>query len=72
MTDYLRITTTSGDRWDLIAYRFYGDAQRLSPLLEANPALASCPVLPDGTEVRIPILDEADSTSTAALPPWRA
>jgi phage tail protein X len=71
MTDFLRTTTTSGDRWDLLAYRFYGDPLRFAPLLQANPALVTRPVLPDGTEVLIPILEEADPTSPASLPPWR-
>jgi phage tail protein X len=28
--------TNQGDRWDLIAYRFYGNSTRVKPILEAN------------------------------------
>jgi len=70
MSDYLRHTTAIGDRWDLLAERYYGDSLRYEPILRANPALAPLAVLPAGTEIVVPILEE-DEPTLAALPPWR-
>ena len=70
MTDFIRHITGPQDRWDSLAYEFYGDAMRYAPLVSANPALGKPPILPPGIEVLVPILDEAIQ-STAILPPWR-
>jgi phage tail protein X len=76
MTRYIEETTKPGDRWDLIAWRMYGDATRYQPILDANrhlltgdPLPAIAPVLPAGLTLRIPILDAAPTGADA--PPWR-
>ncbi|WP_457798089.1 tail protein X [Methylocystis sp. S23] len=73
---YIVETTKPGDRWDLIAYRMYGDPSRYAPIIEANRALfATAPLAPiptvleAGLELRIPILDDVESADD--VPPWR-
>ena len=74
--NYLPYTTRPGDRWDLIAWSHYGDANRFQPIIDANRALFVTnpitpipPVLPVGLTLLIPIL--AVATSAADNPPWR-
>ncbi|MFT4098987.1 MAG: hypothetical protein QM651_17845 [Rhodoblastus sp.] len=75
MTRFVEYTTRPGDRWDLIAYSAYGDADRYGPIVDANRALfATDPltplprVLPVGLTLRVPLLD---APVTLVAPPWR-
>lgn len=63
-------TTLDGDRWDLIAWRVYGDVRLLDRLVEANPSVAIQPVLPAGLLLRIPDVREKISLP-GGLPPWK-
>lgn len=61
MEEYLIHITTEGDRWDLLAYRYYGDAVAYEPIVRANPGISPLRgLLPSGLRLRIPVLDEAD------------
>lgn len=68
--------TISGDRWDLLAYRYYGDPNKQTQLINANRALFLDPlvvpplILPAGLTLIVPIL-EADPVDDAGLPPWK-
>lgn len=74
--DYLEHTTQHGERWDLIAYRYYGDAKLMHHILRANPDLVGDPntpvplILDPGITLRIPILEQAQ-LSAVNLPPWK-
>lgn len=68
---YIEHITTEGDRWDLIAHRYYGDASRLTPLAEANEQLRLLPVLPSGLVLRVPILDDDADLLPDEVPPWK-
>lgn len=76
MTGHILHRTVPADRWDLIAYKYYGDANRTSPLIAANrdlfaPTLAPIPlILPPGIEIKVPILNP-EPISTGLLPPWK-
>lgn len=59
----------AGERWDTLAYRYYGDALEMSRLLEANPHLALGEQLPQGETVLVPVVD-ADVARQDELPPW--
>jgi len=59
-----------GDRWDLIAWRYYHDLAQIPALLQANPTLPVTPVLQAGWTVLIPII-EASAVTDSELPPWR-
>jgi phage tail protein X len=61
--------TQEGDRWDLLAYRYYGDALRFEPIVAANPAVAITPVLSGGLTLYIPVLEVQPEYSP--VPPWR-
>lgn len=65
--------TQPNDRWDLVAYKAYGDAARFPDLVKANPGVAAEPLLPSGIELRIPVLDVAPiaQSTTNLLPPWK-
>ena len=60
--------TSQGERWDEIAYAYYGNAERPAPLVESNPAYADVLIFGAGIALQIPILDRALPSS---LPPWK-
>lgn len=74
--DYFDYVTETGDRWDLLAYRYYGDQHKQVILLEANRHLylndLDVPplVLPHGITLKIPVIEEAASNADL-LPPWK-
>lgn len=76
MIQYLQHTTGPNERWDHLAYAYYGDANRTSPIIRANRrlfvgTLGPIPtVLPVGITLRIPILPPEPAASTD-LPPWK-
>jgi len=74
--EYFSYETKNGDRWDLIAFDYYGDAKMIKPLLVANPEIvgsASEPaplVFSKGVILRVPVLP-SDEIDKAQLPPWK-
>lgn len=65
---YLSHTTREGERWDQLAFTYYGDAHRYEAIIRANPQVPLTRSLPAGLTLRIPVLEE--QTSTEDLPPW--
>lgn len=59
----------AGERWDLLAYHYYGDPTEMGRLIDANPHLALCEVLPLGETVFVPVI-AVQNSSQADLPPW--
>ncbi len=71
MTDYLSHITTEGERFDLLAYRYYGNAYAYQAIVEANIAqIGVPPIFDSGIILRIPMLPAAQTIS-ATLPPWK-
>lgn len=69
MTEYVEHTTSEGERWDQIAYRYYGNVYGYERIVLANPHVPIRPVLPGGIRILIPVIDApADS---GGLPPWK-
>ena len=68
--------TIDGDRWDLLAYRYYGDQHKMTVLLEANRNLFMEPlriapmILPAGLTLKVPLIEE-ETVDEAGLPPWK-
>lgn len=62
--------TTAGERWDLLAWRYYGDATDYSVIIMANPNVAIEAVFEGGISIAIPIQQPSAAVSTN-LPPWR-
>lgn len=54
--DYINYQTQDGDRWDLVAWKMYGDPYAYEGILRANPTVAAEPELVGGTTLKIPIL----------------
>lgn len=65
-------TTESGDVWDLIAYKVYGDEMRMDWLMKNNIAHLDTFVFGAGVKLNTPALPETTSTQTAAMPAWRS
>lgn len=65
---YLSHTTREGERWDQLAFTYYGDATRYEPIVRANPQVPLSGALQAGLTLRIPVLDVASSSED--LPPW--
>jgi phage tail protein X len=62
--------TTAGERWDLLAWRYYGDPTDYSPIIMANPNMAIEPVFDAGISIEVPILRK-NAVVTVNLPPWK-
>ena len=69
--EYIEHLSRSGDRWDLLAWEYYGDAALMAPIMDANPELRILPTLQPGLVIRIPILDEGEADTVEDLPPWK-
>lgn len=70
MTDaFIEHVTVAGDRWDLLAWDYYGDAHGYLRILRANPDVPRTPVLPVGLRVLIPVIERP--VSAHGLPPWK-
>lgn len=73
---YFEHRTVDGDRWDLLAHSYYGDARKQTVLLEANRHLFLDPlvipplVLLSGLVLTIPVIDDTE-IDDSALPPWK-
>lgn len=65
----LKHIVKQGERWDNLAYYYYGDALEYERLISANPQLSFCEVLPTGATVFIPVLN-VKPTHNENLPPW--
>jgi len=70
MSEYLIHRSAAGERWDQLAWRYYGDATRYEPIIAANPAVAPTAVLPAGVNLRIPRLAAPTTSPSAEAPPW--
>lgn len=67
---HTKYITVDGDRWDTIAYKAYGDALKITPIIEANPNVPKTPVLASGITLYVPIMEQA-TTDVNLLPPWK-
>ncbi len=62
--------TRAGERWDLLAWRYYGDPTDYNPLIMANPGVAIEPVFDAGISIAVPIVQKSMPVSVD-LPPWK-
>lgn len=63
--------TVDGDRWDNLAWQYYGDANAYERIIAANPEVPIIPILPGGITLLIPVIEEDETESTTELPPWK-
>lgn len=69
-SQFITHITSAGERWDLLAWTFYGNPCLYSPIIAANPRIPIEPVFEAGIEIAIPIL-QINPAQTIALPPWK-
>jgi phage tail protein X len=69
-TQYILHITRAGERWDLLAWRYYGDPTDYSPIIMANPDVAIEPVFDAGISIAVPIIQKSVLVSVD-LPPWK-
>jgi hypothetical protein len=62
--------TTARERWDLLAWIYYGDATLYQYIIMSNPSVPIVPEFDPGTSIAIPILQVAQP-GNAPTPPWR-
>ncbi len=65
---------TDTDRWDHLAYDFFGDSGFVEPLIVANPGISPHqPFLPSGEKIIIPDLPPEISRlkETTVKAPWK-
>jgi phage tail protein X len=67
---FIQHITYAGERWDLLAWQYYGDPTNYSVIIMANPALSIEPVFEAGLTVQIPIIQQ-QTVLTNNLPPWK-
>lgn len=68
--------TTAGERWDLLAHRYYGDVGKQADLIAANRGLflanlAVPSILPAGLVLVIPIIEQRRVAASELLPAWK-
>jgi phage tail protein X len=69
---FISHVTQAGERWDLLAWRYYGVAALFGPIIQANPAIPIEPVFEAGLSIGVPILVVNEAVQeTADLPPWK-
>lgn len=66
----LKYTTVSGDTFDSIAKKLYGDELLCQKLMKANQPLLGYVVFPAQVEIEVPTV-EAANRNYDKLPPWR-
>lgn len=60
------------ERWDDLAYKYYGDCFKYKPIIEANPDVAISPFLPAGENIIIPFSENITKTEDEdELPIWK-
>jgi phage tail protein X len=64
--------TTAGERWDTIAWQYYGDASLFGPIIRTNPQIPIEAVFEAGLNIGVPLLIVDPAVQeTADLPPWK-
>ncbi|TGY93439.1 phage tail protein [Petralouisia muris] len=60
--------TISGDTWDIVAYKVYGNEMYMDMLIKANIEHKDTYIFPAGVELTLP---EIDLEVSETLPPWK-
>ncbi len=62
-------TTISGDTWDNIAFKVYGNEKLAGLLIDANTKYIETVIFSGGIKINVPELQETQQESN--LPPWK-
>lgn len=72
MIQSINYTTKQGERWDSLAWKFYGSVKAMNVLIENNPTIPLSTVLATGTQLIVPIVDNtSEIVISKNLPPWK-
>jgi len=64
--------TVAGERWDTLAWKYYGDATLFGPIIQTNPQIAIEAVFEAGLNIGVPMLAVNQAMQKATdLPPWK-
>ncbi|MGH7842977.1 MAG: tail protein X [Candidatus Binataceae bacterium] len=69
-SQFISHTTVAGERWDLIAWIYYGNPTLYSQIIMANPRVPVFAVFDSGVVLAIPIL-QVNQVQASNLPPWK-
>lgn len=74
--DCIEHVVIDGQRWDTLAWQYYGNPFAYGRIIEANPAIDIGAQLPSGVTVLIPVIPLAEVRSSGQianedLPPWK-
>ena len=69
--DYVEHSAREGDRWDTLAFTYYGDPHGYERIIAANPHVPIRPFIAAGTPIAVPIIEGAELVSEEDLPPWK-
>ena len=61
-------TTVSGDTWDIVAYKAYGNEMYMDTLIKANIEYKDTYIFPAGVVLTLP---EIELTVSESLPSWK-
>lgn len=61
-------TTVSGDTWDIVAYKAYGNEMYMDTLIKANIEYKDTYIFPAGVVLTLP---EIELTVSESLPLWK-
>jgi phage tail protein X len=67
---FIEHVTYAGERWDLLAWQYYGDPANYSIIIMANLRVPIEPVFEAGITIAVPIIQQQNVLSSD-LPPWR-
>jgi phage tail protein X len=64
--------TVAGERWDTLAWKYYGDATLFGPIIQTNPQIAIEAVFEAGLNIGVPMLVVNQAMQNVEdLPPWK-
>jgi Phage Tail Protein X len=69
-SQFIKHITSNTERWDLLAWNYYGDPTLFGPIVMANPDVPIEAVFEAGRTILIPVIQQP-STTAANLPPWK-
>ena len=67
---FTKYITNEGDRWDLIAYKAYGDPLKFVQIMKANPKVPAGDYLAGNITIYVPV-QEQPAQSSNLVPPWK-
>ena len=68
---YIFHTSSNNERWDEIAFKYYGSSYEIKKIIEANPHIPITGELDEGLTVKIPIDEDEEDTVSSLLPMWK-